>query len=138
MSRATGTTPAEDDVQSTALPPPATPSPPPPSPPAASPTLAAADASSAGLGGSCTAYGCGGGYHAGRDCQCNTACKKFESCCDDYDPVCQAEGPPEPAPAPAGADAEPSTQPRQDTHPHSWGGAGDAGTDEESRKGCID
>eukprot|EP00929_Paragymnodinium_shiwhaense_P038123 TRINITY_DN201_c0_g2_i7.p1 TRINITY_DN201_c0_g2~~TRINITY_DN201_c0_g2_i7.p1 ORF type:complete len:540 (+),score=130.78 TRINITY_DN201_c0_g2_i7:66-1685(+) len=35
----------------------------------------------------CAAYGCGN-YKRGRNCQCNSLCAKYQSCCDDYNDLC--------------------------------------------------
>eukprot|EP00929_Paragymnodinium_shiwhaense_P038115 TRINITY_DN201_c0_g1_i2.p1 TRINITY_DN201_c0_g1~~TRINITY_DN201_c0_g1_i2.p1 ORF type:complete len:417 (+),score=114.99 TRINITY_DN201_c0_g1_i2:1-1251(+) len=37
--------------------------------------------------GNCAAYGCGN-YKHGRNCQCNSQCSKYSSCCDDYKELC--------------------------------------------------
>jgi len=42
---------------------------------------------------SCTTYGCVNDYRPWNKCQCNEACKKFDTCCYDYDMHCKAPGP---------------------------------------------
>eukprot|EP00929_Paragymnodinium_shiwhaense_P034891 TRINITY_DN1892_c0_g1_i1.p1 TRINITY_DN1892_c0_g1~~TRINITY_DN1892_c0_g1_i1.p1 ORF type:complete len:596 (-),score=139.43 TRINITY_DN1892_c0_g1_i1:61-1848(-) len=36
----------------------------------------------------CSTYFCGSKYLAGRNCQCNADCEKYDSCCDDYKSLC--------------------------------------------------
>merc|ERR1711972_46009 len=50
-----------------------------PSPPAPSPTS-----------GSCKQYGCGK-FSKEHPCQCNSRCKDYDDCCNDYDTVCGGE-----------------------------------------------
>merc|ERR1712232_204518 len=48
--------------------------------------------------------GCGS-YSKQSPCACNSSCKKYKDCCDDYDETCGSPSPspmpPSPAPAPA-------------------------------------
>merc|ERR1719343_524473 len=38
----------------------------------------------------CAQYGCGS-YQKGRNCQCNSACAKYHSCCSDYGSQCESQ-----------------------------------------------
>jgi hypothetical protein len=65
----------------------------------------AAGTSAGGHWGSCKGskgYGCDSKFVHWHGCQCNTACKKYNSCCNDYD-QCGAAADPEPAPVPSPA-----------------------------------